>query len=128
MVNSLKVSIIKLGIFLTDRMQTVWTVSNNFVEFVLVHIGDIFNIAVGGSSQSFEEYGATHTQDVRFRIDQNTDKPVGTFKGVNDEGKTLLDVSGIHNASLEFSVPEPATLAMLGLGLLGFGASRRKAK
>jgi hypothetical protein len=34
-----------------------------------------------------------------------------------------------HNGAIKYSVPEPASIAILGLGLLGFaGASRRKAK
>ncbi|GAA5135575.1 PEP-CTERM sorting domain-containing protein [Thalassotalea piscium] len=89
-----------------------------------VAAGDIFNIAYGNTSMSFEQYATQFVDTVRFRIDQNTDKPNVTGYDAN---KGEIYVSGKHDGSLEFAVPEPTTLAILGLGLLGFaGASRRK--
>lgn len=38
------------------------------------------------------------------------------------------DADGAYINSIEFTVPEPATLALLGLGLSGIFASRRKVK
>ena len=88
-----------------------------------VAVGDIFNIAYGNSSMTFEEYAATMSQNVRFRIDQNTDQPNVT--GSNAQAGEIY-ISGKHNGSLEFAVPEPATIAILGLGLLGFAGARRR--
>jgi len=88
-----------------------------------VDVGDIFNIAYGSDSMSFEEYAETISDVVSFRIDQNTDKPVGDYNPTTGE----FTISGSHDGSLEFAVPEPTSVAILGLGLLGFAASRRKA-
>ncbi|WP_189378017.1 PEP-CTERM sorting domain-containing protein [Thalassotalea profundi] len=89
-----------------------------------VAASDIFNIAYGNSSMTFEEYATTMSQNVRFRIDQNTDQP--NVVGVDAQAGEIY-ISGKHDGSIEFAVPEPATIAILGLGLLGFaGASRRK--
>jgi hypothetical protein len=89
-----------------------------------VDAGDIFNIAYGNGSLSLEDYTNQISDTVRFRIDQNTDKP--NIVGY-DAVKKEFALSGQHDGSLEFSVPEPASVAILGLGLLGFAASRRKA-
>jgi len=88
-----------------------------------VDAGDIFNIGYGGGALSLEEYATTIADTVRFRIDQNTDAPTVTgYDPVAGE----FTLSGSHDGSLEFAVPEPASIAILGLGLLGFAASRRK--
>jgi hypothetical protein len=93
-----------------------------------VDIGDVFNIQYGNSSMSFEDYAANFSQNVRFNINQNTVTSPGDFSYNAQTGKFEIR-NASHNAQATFAVPEPASIAMLGLGLLGFaGASRRKSK
>ena len=49
------------------------------------------------------------------------------FPSVQRSGNWALDILNVDSATGPSSVPEPATLALLGLGLAGLGFSRRRA-
>lgn len=46
--------------------------------------------------------------------------------GIQRTGNWALDILNVDNATGPASVPEPATIALVGLGLAGLGFSRRK--
>lgn len=90
-----------------------------------VDIGDIFNIAYGGGAISFQDYAGLTGMKTKFRIDQNSDLAGGTVS-YDAIAKEFQIQKASHDGSLEFSVPEPASIAILGLGLLGFAGSRKR--
>lgn len=91
-----------------------------------------------GTPVSFSDYLATNPlEQIRLTIDQNVQNGassvIAAVGGSVADGFKFADantgevyVSAQHNASLQFAVPEPTTLAILGLGLLGFAGSRRR--
>lgn len=68
----------------------------------LVSAGSVYAPSIAGS-----------TNPQPLRVGQRVGASYGTFNGIIDDLK-------ISNVAIEYAVPEPATIAMLGIGLLMF--------
>lgn len=77
-----------------------------------IDAADVFNFALG----SFGDLsGPPNNKIVSFNASQDT-QPLSGLTFSNGQA----ELSGSHNGSINFSVPEPTSIAILGLGLLGF--------
>lgn len=101
-----------------------------------VLVDDTFFLDIAGTMTSFEDYLlADPINEIRVAVQQfvNTTQlatDIGTALSdpENNDGAGTVHVTALHNASLSFDVPEPTSIAILGLGLLGLaGVKRRKA-
>lgn len=102
--------------------------------------GDVFNIALGPDAVSQYVFGApapsstqTFTEvadeaasgDVVFTFFASQDTvPLSGLTFVNGQAVT----AGSHDGSISFNIPEPSTIAVMGLGLLGLAGASRKRK
>lgn len=109
-----------------------------FVDFTNVDAGfeDLFRLPDGTSF--YNAWQQVPPLEIVFIVDQNTNPalatvtPFGPGAGGATPANGFAGADGItitsnHDGSVTFqAVPEPSTVALLGLGLLGFGAKLRK--
>jgi len=122
-----------IELFTIDVTSSGQTASGSYVQGELgnygiedvngVVAGNVFNTALGG----FKEYSESgNLPSVYAYIDYNTEDPVAELIGFDQDQHAIFAIDGQHDGSIAFNVPEPTSLAILGLGLLGFAASSRK--
>jgi len=103
------------------------------VKDVTVAGEDTFFLADYGLS--FEDYMTQTAQDISLYIVQTVDANqlatdiAAAFagdEGVSNDGLVTAYISAPHNASIVVDVPEPTSIAILGLGLLGLASTKRR--
>lgn len=80
-----------------------------------------FNIGYGTASKTFKQ-ASILPGGLQFTTSNDTQG----FFPTSFNGNSSLVVSGQHDGSVTFNVPEPASIAILGLSLLGFAGARRR--
>lgn len=90
-----------------------------------IHVGDVLGVNIGWVNLFDDDSGAGLDSLINFTAGYSGQYLAGIAEIVGRDMSWTLSVTG---STFTGNVPEPTSLALLGLGLAGLGAMRRKQK
>ncbi len=98
---------------------------NLYFDITFAEVGFLFIDNGSGTFIDAAEGTTSHMDNATFAIDTNVVPPIPTLDQLLVVGDNAIRQSELDGSAVA-AIPEPATIAMMGLGLLGLGAAARR--